>query len=118
MIEEHEEQCYLAIGPVMISLSGREWLYAATYYLRWWLPYTLLWVIRCALCWLARWPLWYAEVMFYRCHVFAKVLQVRTYALENYLALVLRRDHKVSLRVVASNDPAQARREASPGADG
>ena len=102
-IEVHDGERFLGIGDSLISLSAREWLYAAKYYLRWWTPYTLLWIVRNLWLWLVRWPLWYAEMMLDRGKPFIRLLQLRAENVETRLKWCLRSDHKVTLRVVASN---------------
>ena len=104
MIEEHDGKRYLVVGQCLVSLSAREWQAWAEYYLRWWTPYTLLWIVRLFWSWLVRWPLWYAEMMLDRGKPFINRLQLRADGVEHRLAWCLRRGHKVPLRVVASNE--------------
>ena len=85
-IEEQDGKRYLAFGPYLFSTSASEWRYAVYYYLRWWTPYTLLWIVRKFWSWSVRWPLWYAEMMLDRGKPFINRLQLRADGIEHRLA--------------------------------
>ena len=104
-IEEQDGKRYLAFGPYLFSTSASEWRYAVYYYLRWWTPYTLLWIVRKFWSWSVRWPLWYAEMMLDRGKPFINRLQLRADGIEQRLAWCLRRGHKDPLVLGASNVP-------------